>query len=76
MRSELIKDFSINESFRELSEVLRNIDVERNDSSKRDEAMQTFTEAEDYFYDILKWDKESDEVIDFMAIIKNHFYSK
>lgn len=37
------------------------------------EAMHSFDEAEDYFYGDLGWDRESDDVKDFMAIIKNHF---
>ena len=37
------------------------------------EAMKSFTEAEEYFYDDLGWDKDSEEVKAFMTIIKNHF---
>ena len=68
--------FSINDRFRFRRELFENSDVEMNDALNLVEAMQTFAEAEEYFYDILKWDKESDEVIEFMTIIKNHFYSK
>ncbi len=76
MSRDLKHAFSINDRFRYRRELFGNSDVEMNDAINLVEAMQTFTEAEEYFYDILKWDKESDEVIDFMAIIKNHFYSK
>ncbi len=68
--------FSINDRFRYRRELFENSDVEMNDALNLVEAMQTFAEAEEYFYDILKWDKDSDEVIEFMTIIKNHFYSK
>ena len=37
------------------------------------EAMQTFDEAEEYFYGDLGWDKDSEEVKEFMTIIRNHF---
>ena len=47
-----------------------------NDALNLVEAMQSYDEAEEYFYDTLKWDKQSPDVIDFMAIICNHFYSK
>ena len=35
--------------------------------------MSSYEEAEDYFYNDLGWDKNSEEVADFMNVIKNHF---
>ena len=32
-----------------------------------------FDEAEEYFYGDLGWDKDSEEVKEFMTIIRNHF---
>ena len=47
--------------------------AEMTDALHMVEAMHSFGEAEDYFYGDLGWDRESDDVKEFMAIIKNHF---
>lgn len=76
MSRDLKKAFTINDHFRFRRELFSNSDVEMNDALNLVEAMQSYDEAEEYFYDTLKWDKQSPDVIDFMAIICNHFYSK
>lgn len=68
--------FSLNDRFRFRRELFANNDVELNDTLNLVETMQTFEEAEDFFYNDLEWDKDSPEVIDFMNIIRNHFYNK
>ena len=68
--------FSLNDRFRFRRELFANNDVELNDTLNLVETMQSFEEAEDFFYNDLEWDKDSPEVIDFMNIIRNHFYNK
>lgn len=65
--------FSINDSFRFRRELFGNSAAEMADAINLAEAMQTFDEAEEYFYGDLGWDKESEEVKEFMTIIRNHF---
>lgn len=73
---DLHKAFSLNDRFRYRRELFANNDVEMNDTLNLVESMQSFEEAEDFFYGDLEWDKESPEVIDFMNVIKNHFYNR
>lgn len=65
--------FSLNDTFRFRRELFSNNGAEMTDALHMVEAMHSFDEAEDYFYGDLGWDRESDDVKDFMAIIKNHF---
>lgn len=65
--------FSLNDTFRFRRELFGNSAAEMTDALHMVEAMHSFDEAEDYFYSDLGWDRESDDVKEFMAIIKNHF---
>jgi hypothetical protein len=65
--------FTLNDRFRYRRELFGNSDVEMNNTLNIVETMDSFTEAEDYFYGDLEWDKDSPEVADFMTIIRNHF---
>lgn len=65
--------FSINDSFRFRRELFGNSAAEMADAINLAEAMQSFDEAEEYFYGDLGWDKDSEEVKEFMTIIRNHF---
>lgn len=65
--------FSLNDTFRFRRELFGNSAAEMTDALNLVEAMHSFDEAEDYFYGDLGWDRESDDVKEFMAIIKNHF---
>lgn len=69
----LKKAFSLNDRFRFRRELFENSDVQMTNTLNMVEAMQSYTEAEDYFYTDLQWDADSPEVQEFMAIIKNHF---
>lgn len=64
---------SLNDTFRFRRELFGNSAAEMTDALHMVEAMHSFDEAEDYFYGDLGWDRESDDVKEFMAIIKNHF---
>lgn len=65
--------FSLNDTFRFRRELFGNSAAEMTDALHMVEAMHSFDEAEDYFYGDLGWDRESDDVKEFMEIIKNHF---
>lgn len=75
MSRDLHKAFSLNDRFRYRRELFSNSDVEMNDTLNLVETMHSYAEAEDFFYGDLEWDKESPEVIDFMNVIRNHFYN-
>ncbi|MDD2961570.1 MAG: hypothetical protein PHR45_05760 [Muribaculaceae bacterium] len=69
----LKKAFTLNDRFRYRRELFENSDVQMTNTLNLVETMDSFSEAEDYFYNDLEWDKESSEVKDFMEIIKKHF---
>ncbi len=70
---ELRSAFSINDMFRFRRELFGNSAADMTDALNLVEAMGNYAEAEDYFYNDLGWDKDSEEVMEFMDIIKNHF---
>ncbi len=72
----LKKAFSLNDRFRFRRELFGNSDSEFADAINMVEAMESLTEANEYFYDDLQWDPENPEVIDFMQIITKHFQSR
>ena len=77
MSRDLKHAFTVNDRYRFCRELFGNSTVEMNDALNLVETMQSYAEAEEYFYGApLSWDKESPEVIDFMAILRNHFYAK
>lgn len=72
----LRKAFSLNDRFRFRRELFGNSDTEFADALNMLEAMETLSEANEYFYDDLQWDPENPEVIDFMQIVTKHFQGK
>lgn len=73
---DLRKAFTINDKFRFRRELFGNSDTEITDAINLVSAMSTMTEAEEYFYNDLEWDRENEEVQEFMSIIANHFKSQ
>lgn len=73
MSKDLSRAFTWNDRFRYRRELFANSEVEMRNTIDMVEAMHSFSEAEDYFYGDLEWDRESPEVKDFMTIIRNHF---
>ena len=73
LSKDLSKAFTINDQFRFRRELFGNSMVEWTETLNLVEAMKSYSEAEDYFFGDLSWDKESEEVKDFMTIIRNHF---
>ena len=65
--------FSLNDTFRFRRELFGNNASEMSDAITLVETMKSWDEAEEYFYNDLGWNKDNEDVKDFMAIIKNHF---
>lgn len=70
---DLKKAFTLNDRFRFKRELFGNSDNDFADALNLVSAMQSLTEAEEYFYSDLGWDPESEEVQEFMSVIINHF---
>lgn len=64
---------TINDRFRFKRELFGNSDAQLNDALDVIAAMNSYDEAEDYFYNDLVWDKDSEDVKDFMSVVANHF---
>lgn len=69
----LVSFFSINDKFRFRRELFSNSNAELVDSLNLIETMDSLSEAEDYFFNDLQWDPDSEDVIDFLRIIKAYF---
>ena len=63
----------LNDMFRFRRELFGNNAAEMADAIELVSAMESYQEAEDYFYNDLGWDSDSEEVEEFMTIIRNHF---
>lgn len=72
-RGDLRRAFTLNDRFRFRRELFENSDVQMNEALDLVAAMTSLEEAEEYFYGDCGWDKESEEVNDFMEIIRRHF---
>ena len=67
--------FTLNDRFRFRRELFGNSENRLVEAIDIIDAMNSLDEAEEYFYGDLGWDRESDDVKDFMAIVANHFSS-
>ena len=65
--------FTINDKFRFRRELFSNSEADFVETLNVLGAMSSFEEAEDYLYNDLCWDSSSDEVAEFMTIIKDYF---
>lgn len=65
--------FSINDKFRFRRELFENDDYVMNNALDLIMAMESAQEAENYFIDEMGWDANSEEVVDFMEIIRKYF---
>lgn len=65
--------FTINDRYRFRRELFSNSESRLNDALDLIAAMNSLDEAEEYFYNDLAWDRESQDVIDFMDIVAKHF---
>ena len=67
------KALSLNDRYRFKRELFGNSELDLNDALDMVQSMKSYDEATDYFYGDLGWDKDNDEVQDFMSIVKKHF---
>ena len=65
--------FSLTDSIRFRRELFGGSQAEYNDALDMVQSMHSFGEAEEYFYDDLAWDPTSDDVKDFMEVVRKHF---
>ncbi len=73
MSKDMRRALSLNDRYRFRRELFGNSDYELNDALNMIESMRSLDEADDYFYNELGWDKDNEEVIDFMDIVRRHF---
>lgn len=69
------KMLTLNDKFRFRRELFENSEKLFADALNTIDAMRSFAEAEDYFFNTLEWDKESEEVAEFMSKLKSYFES-
>ncbi len=73
---DLRKAFTLNDMFRFKRELFGNSESDFTDTLNVISAMNSLSEAIEYFYDDLGWNSENEEVKDFIFIISSHFNSK
>lgn len=73
---DLRRSFTLNDCFRFRRELFGNNDNEFADALNLVSAMNSLSEAEEYFYDDLGWDASNEEVKEFISIISRHFNGK
>ena len=71
--SDISKAFTLNDRFRFRRELFRNSDAEFRETIDVIGSMSSMEEAEDYFFNDLCWNPESDDVKDFMSIVAKNF---
>lgn len=69
-RNDVKSAFTLNDKFRFCRELFGNSQTQYNDALNMINAMHSFDEAEDYFYNDLGWNAENADVEDFMHIVK------
>ncbi|MBO7165087.1 MAG: hypothetical protein J6V60_03270 [Muribaculaceae bacterium] len=74
-RPDIRRMFSVNDRYRFRRELFSNSEVDFVDNLNLVQAMSCYEDAEDYFYNDLQWDKEFEEVVEFMSIIYRYFNS-
>ena len=67
------KAFSVNDRFRFTRELFAGSANALDTAIEHIEAMRSYGNAELYFYSQLHWDRDNEDVKDFMAIVRNHF---
>ncbi len=70
---DIFKAFTINDKFRFRRELFRNSQDEFDETLDVIAQMSNFDEAEEYFYNDLCWDPESEIVKEFMETVRKHF---
>lgn len=70
---DLRRAFTLNDKFRFRRELFGNNDSLFADTLNTLMAMKTIDEASEYLYEDMGWDKDNEDVADFVAIVRNHF---
>ena len=73
LSKDIRKAFSINDRFRFQRELFAGSANAMNTAIEHIEMMNSYGNAELYFFSQLNWDRENETVQDFMAIVRNHF---
>ena len=73
LSKDIRKAFSINDRFRFQRELFAGSANALNTAIEHIEVMNSYGNAELYFYSQLNWDRENEVVQDFMTIVRNHF---
>ena len=68
--------FTVNDRYRFRRELFCNSDTQLTDTINLVSAMSSMSEAEEYFYEDLEWERDNEEVKDFMKIISHYFSNK
>ena len=70
---DIFKAFTLNDKFRFRRELFRNSQDEFEETLDVISQMNTFDEAEEYFYNDLCWDADNEDVKEFMDTVRKHF---
>ena len=73
LSKDIRKAFSVNDRFRFQRELFAGSAGAMNTAIEHIEMMNSYGNAELYFFSQLHWDRENEDVKDFMAIVRNHF---
>ena len=73
MSRDIRKAISLNDRFRFTRELFAGSANALDTAIEHIEAMRSYGNAELYFYSQLHWDRDNEDVKDFMAIVRNHF---
>ena len=73
MSKDIRKAFSLNDRFRFQRELFAGSASAMNTAIEHIEMMSSYGNAELYFFSQLHWDRDNEDVKDFMAIVRNHY---
>ena len=76
MTKDIRKAFSVNDRFRFQRELFAGSASAMNTAIEHIEMMKSYGNAELYFFSQLHWDRDNEDVKDFMAIVRNHYQQK
>lgn len=75
-RGDIRKIFTLNDIYKFRRQLFSNSQEQFSQALSLIESMKSTYEADDYFYNTLKWDKENPDVKDFMSTISAYFMGK
>lgn len=75
-RGDIRKMFTLNDNYKFRRQLFANSQQQYTDALSRIGNMNSISEAEAYFYNILGWDRDDADVTDFMTIISAYFMGK